>query len=289
MEIDGKTYLSREEFFKEKGTPRFEVMPLDVNLARAQFELQKRIRQDLTEKQSCEEGFEMKSPILQLSMVTIQCHKVRGTDDIFDLVMRVADKEHQHVALAWITMGDINRIEQEIVSNQFFMKCKLWLAWFDYAIKTYPTEKGLLYYWTEWQKAPPDKNWYAHDVDVYGISSRQSHELLCGLRCRAEHQQERDNLFRSNAVIRVQYPGAPGREDEFECMSMELRCYERGQIDLVGYIWFLQFDFTRKTTRIIIHSFDSIDNCLTWLGRKQATYEDCCLRMGELLMCGESY
>ena len=72
-------------------------------------------------------------------------------------------------------------------------------------------------------------------------------------------------------------------------MSMELRCYERGQIDLVGYIWFLQFDFTRKTTRIIIHSFDSIDNGLTWLGRKEATYEDCCLRMGELLMCGESY
>ena len=67
MEIDGKTYLSREEFFKEKGTPRFEVMPLDVNLARAQFELQKRIRQDLTEKQSSEEGFEMKSPILDYS------------------------------------------------------------------------------------------------------------------------------------------------------------------------------------------------------------------------------
>ena len=129
-----------------------------------------------------------------------------GTDDIFDLVMRVADKEYRHVALAWITMGDINRIEQELVSKQFFMKCKLWLAWFDYAIKTYPTDKGLLYYWTEWQKTPPENNWYAHDVDVYGI-----------------------------------------------------------------------------------HSFDSINNCLTWLGRKEATYEDCCLRMGELLMFGDSY
>jgi hypothetical protein len=203
--------------------------------------------------------------------------------------MRVADKEHQRVAMAWITLGNIDRMERELNSNQFVPKCKLWLTWFDYAIKNYPTEKGLLYYWTEWQKTPPEKNWYADDVDLYGISSRQSYELLCGLKWRAEHEPEKDGLFRSNALIDVQYPGAPGREDDFESMSMELRCYERGQIDLIGYLWFSQFDFTSKVTRIIIHSFDSIDNCLLWLNRKGNTSDDCCLRMGELLMFGESY
>lgn len=289
MEIDGKTYLSREEFFKKEGMLRFEVKPLDVSIAKAQYELQKRIRQDLTEKQSCEEGFELKSPRLQLSTVNIQCHQVRGSEDIYDLVMRVEDKEHKHMALAWIAMGDINRTEHELSSNQFVMKCKLWLEWFDYAIKNYPTEKGILYYWTEWQKTPPEKNWYANDVDLYGISSRQSYELLCSLKWRAEHEHEKDGLFRSNAVIGVQYPGAPGREDEFESMSMELRCYERGQIDLIGYLWFSQYDFTSKVTRIIIHSFNSIDNCLLWLDRKSNTTEDCCLRMGELLMFGDSY
>ena len=287
MEIDGKTYLSREEFLKKEGMPRFEVNPLDVNLAKAQFEMQKRIRQDLTEKQNCMESFELKSPRLQLSKVSIRCDKIRGPEDVYDLVMRVEDKEHRHVALTWIAMGDINRMEHEMSSNQFVLKCKLWIKWFDYAIKNYPTEKGILYYWTEWQKMPHERNWYADNVDLYGISSRQSHELLCGLKWKAEHEKE--SLFSSNTVIGVQYPGAPGREDEFECMSMELRCYERGQIDLVGYICFLQFDFTRKITRIIIHSFDNIENCITWLDRNGNTTEDCRLRMGELLMFGDSY
>ena len=44
-----------------------------------------------------------------------------------------------------------------------------------------------------------------------------------------------------------------------------------------------------KATRIIIHSFNSIDNCLLWLDRKSDATEDCCLRMGELLMFGDSY
>ena len=287
MDIDGKTYQSREEFFKKEGMPRFEVNPLDVNLAKAQFEMQKRIRQDLTEKQNCMESFELKSPRLQLSKVNIQCNKVRGPENIYDLVMRVEDKEHLHVALTWIAMGDINRMEHEMSSNQLVLKCKLWIKWFDYAIKNYPTEKGILYYWTEWQKMPHERNWYADNVDLYGISSRQSHELLCGLKWKAEHEKE--SLFSSNTVIGVQYPGAPGREDEFESMSMELRCYERGQIDLVGYICFLQFDFTRKVTRIIIHSFDNIENCISWLDRNGNTTEDCRLRMGELLTYGDSY
>lgn len=287
MEIDGKIYLSREEFFKKEGMPRFEVNPLDANLAKAQFEMQKRIRKDLTEKQNCVECFELKSSRLQLSKVSLRCNRVRGPEDIYDLVMRVEDKEHLHVALAWIAMGDINRMEHELSSSQFVPKCKLWIKWFDYAIKNYPTEKGILYYWTEWQKMPPKRNWYADNVDLYCISSSQSHELLCGLKWKAEH--EKDTLFSSNTVIGVQYPGAPGREDEFECMSMELRCYERGQIDLVGYICFLQFDFTRKVSRIIIHSFDNIENCISWLDRNGNTTEDCRLRMGELLTYGDSY
>jgi hypothetical protein len=51
----------------------------------------------------------------------------------------------------------------------------------------------------------------------------------------------------------------------------------------------MQFDFTRKCTRIIIHSFDSIDSCLMWLGRKEDTIEDCCLKMGDLALFGDSY
>lgn len=287
MEIDGKTYLSREEFFGQLKDERFEVNPLDVSLAKAQFEMKKRIRRDLTEKQECVEGFELKSPRTTLSKISIRCFRVTGEEDLYDLVMRVEDKEHEHVALAWLTMGDINDMELEMDSNQFVPMCKRWLRWFDYAKKNYPTNR-VLYYWTEWQKMPPEKNWYDGDVDLYGISHSQAYELMTDLKWEAGRNLDNDSLFRKNRVIDVRYPGAPGRESKFECMSLQLCCYERGQIELVGYIWFLQSDFTSKTTRIIVHSFDSIRNCVRWLGRGEHTANDCCLRMGELLMFGKS-
>ena len=289
MEIDGKTYLSREEFFDQLRDVRFEVNPLDMGLAKVQFEMQKLIRQDLTEKQECIEGFELKSPMMLLSSVSIRCYRVTGEEDVYDLVMRVEDKEHKHVAIAWIAMGDIDEMEHELASNQFVPKCKRWLKWFDYAKKNYPTEGGLLYYWTEWQKTPPEKNWYDGDVDLYGISSHQAHELKTNLEWAAEFASINNGVFTKNRVINVDYPGAPGRESKFECMSLQLLCYKRGQIDLVGYIWFLQHDFTSKTTRIIVHSFDSISKCISWLNRGEHTAHDCCLRMGELLMFGYSY
>lgn len=289
MEIDGKTYLSREEFFSQLGNVRFEVNPLDVNLAKAQFEMQKRIRQDLTEKQECIEDFELTSPRMVLSKVSIRCSRVTGEEDMYDLVMRVEDKEHEHVAIAWIALGDIDEMEHELTSNQFVPKCKRWVKWFDYAKKNYPTEDGLLYYWTEWQMMPPEKNWYNGDVDLYGISYDQAYELMINLKWATEFASENNGLFKDDRVINVKYPGAPGRESKFECMSLQLQCYSRGQIDLVGYIWFQQTDFTSKATRIIIHSFDSISKCSRWLSRREHTAHDCCLRMGELLMFAHKY
>lgn len=289
MEIDGKTYLSREEFFSQQKDVRFEVNPLDVSLAKAQFEMQKRIRQSLVEKQECIEAFELKSPRTMLSKVSIRCIGVTGEENLYDLTMRVEDKEHKHVAMAWIAMGDIDEMELELDSNRFVPKCKRWLRWLDYARQNYPTEKGRLYYWTEWQKTPPEKNWYDGDVDLYGISHSQAYELMTDLKWEAGSNLDNDSLFRNNRVMDVRYPGASGNESKFECMSLQLRCYERRQIDLVGYIWFLQSDFTSKTTRIIVHSFDSIRNCVRWLDRGKHTAHDCCLRMGELLMFGESY
>lgn len=289
MEIDGKTYLSREEFFGQLRDGGFEVNPLDVNLAKAQFEMRKRIRQDLSEKQECVEDFELKSPMMLLSSVSIRCYGVTGEENVFDLVMRVEDKERKHVAIAWIAMGGIDEMEHELASNQFVPECKRWLKWFDYAKKNYPTEGGLLYYWTEWQKMPPEKNWYDGDVDLYGISSHQARELKIHLEWAAEFASINNGSFTKDMVINVDYPGAPGRESKFECMSLQLLCYKRGQIDLVGYIWFLQGDFSSKTTRIIVHSFDSISKCIGWLNRGEHTAHDCCLKMGELLMFGHSY
>ena len=282
-------YFSREEFFDQLRDGGFEVNPLDMSLAKAQFEMQKRIRKNLVEKQECIEAFELNSPRTMLSKVSIRCSMVTGEENLYDLVMRVEDKELKHVAMAWLAMGDTSEMELELASNQFVPKCKRWLKWFDYAKRNYPTEKGKLYYWTEWQKMPPEGNWYDGDVDLYGISNSQAYELMTNLKWDAESNLDNDSLFRNNRVLDVRYPGAPGNESKFECMSLQLRCYERRQIDLVGYIWSLQRDFTSKATRIIVHSFDSIRNCVRWLDRGKHTAHDCCLRMEELLMFGYSY
>ena len=289
MEIDGKEVMSREEFFKKEGMPRFEISPLDMMLAKAQHQLLGRTRQELTKdgKDSVEESFEMKSPLLQVSRITIRCFKVMGQPQLLDLVMCVEDKEQEHIAKVWLELGDIDEIEPLLDSNRFVPLCKLWVKWLDYALKNYPQKGGLLCYHTDWERKAPQDFSYC-DVDLYSISSSQTQELRHNLELYGGPMGSSNRLFEKECSINVNYPGAPGNEMKFECMSMYLRFYERGQIDLVGIIWFQKGLSDSVATRIIVHSFNRVDKCLHWLSRGEHTTHDCCFRMGELLYHGKS-
>lgn len=286
--LEGQDYMTREEFFaQERGG--FQVNPLDVYLAKAQYELLQLAHNELVNGKDCiETEFEMRSPRMRVSKIHLKCSLVTGTKDMFDVVMRVEDKEHENFAYGWITMGLYRDVEKELKGNGFVPKCKQWVKWLDYARKNYPMKDGNLYYWTEWQSIESEKHWYRGDPDLYGISSSQSRELLYKLINSYKHELPDGRLFEKNMVISCDYPGAPGRETKFDGMTLKLIYYVTGRIDLVGIIWF-DVNFDSIPTRIIIHSFESVVQCIWWLGRDENTTNDCHLRMGELLMGGRSY
>lgn len=286
--IEGQEYLSREDFFAME-QDGFHVVPLDVSLAKAQKELLRLARIELVRGKECiETGFEMHNPQMAVSKIYLKCFLVTGTKDMFDVVMQVEDNEHENFAYGWITMGLYGDIEKELIGDGFVPKCKLWIKWFDYARKNYPKKDGNLYYWTEWQLIESRNHWYDGDVDLYCGSSSQSKMLLSKLITCYEHVLPDGRLFGKDKIISCDYPVAPENETKYDAMELELKCYVSGRIDLIGIIWF-DMDFKSIPTRIIIHSFDSVAQCIWWLGRNQNTTRDCHLRMGELLRCGWSY
>ena len=286
--LEGKEYLSREDVFamRQEG---FQVNPLDINLAKAQYELLKMVRSELVNgKNSVETEFEMHSPQMTLSKVRLMCFLITGTKEMYDVVIRVEDLEHEHCAYGWITMGSCQEIEEELNGNKFVPECKKWVKWLDYARKNYPMKNGRLYYWTEWESIEAENHWYKSDPDLYGISDGQVRELLPKLITCYNHELPDGRLFEKDTVIRCAYSGAPGSETKFDGMALELVYYVTGRIDLVGIIWF-DINFKSIPTQIIIHSFDSVAKCIWWLGREHNTAHDCHLRMGNLLKCGWSY
>jgi hypothetical protein len=287
MKINDMELLTREEFFREERMPRFEVMPLDMMLAKAQHQLLRRTRQELMVegKDKVEESFRVPHSLQSLSAVTFTCFKVTGQPYLLDLIMRVEDQEQKYVAKVWLELGDIDEMELVLNSNTFVPQCKRWLRWLDYARKNYPEKDGLLCYHTDWEVKTPSFFSYC-DVDLYGMSSRQTYELKLKLEMYGSPSDSANMLFEKECAINVNYPGAPNDESKFDCATMFLQFYERRQIDLVGVIWYYRGADDSIASRIIIHSFNRIDKCLHWLSRKEHTSEDACIRMSELLCYG---
>lgn len=247
MTINGKEVMTREEFFLQAD--------------------------------AAEETADVRIPMTQLSDVDVRCEPVNGLEDVCELVLRVVDRSKQLQARVWLTMGTKQEMKALIGTPQLEALTKRWTRWLDYALKAYPKED--LYYWTEWGAMPRDHRWLESDPDLYGFSSRMSYELLVKLQHYASRPEDVEMLFQQNMNINCSYPGASRDESLFESMTMRLSFYDHGRIDLVGRMWFLHSDRARQ---IIVHSFDSVDHCRLWLGRKTLTAEECCCRMADLVM-----
>ena len=278
--------MTREEFFKRFKPRGFEVNPLDVLLANAQYEMIRRLRKGLSRRlDSVEEFIDMaRMPETQLSGVSIQCVKVKGVEDCYELAAYVEDKERENVAWVWLTMGTVAELAAKVESPDFLLTVKRWVTWLDYARETYPIGEGGLFYHSEWQKKPIELKWLMTDPDVYGFCSRMSQELLVKLQNYTFKPDSEDMLFSKNMDINCSYPGAARDESLFESMSMKLSFYDYGRIELVGTMWFTR---SEHPARIVMHAFDSVEHCRIWLSRKEDTTEDCCWQIANLSRQGK--
>ena len=129
--------LTQTEFLKQKGPFRFEVNPLDVNLAKMQHALLERVPKELylnKQANSVEEKYESHSPQLEVSTIMVDCSR-SGNDTSYNLWLTVYDKEHRRIHEQRLASGSDLQINTYLESSDFVPTCKGYVLYYDYEYK----------------------------------------------------------------------------------------------------------------------------------------------------------
>lgn len=103
----------------------FEVNPLDVNIAKIQFNLINRLEREIPEFgdfASVVENYESKDPTLNISTVKVLCKKFN--DKIRSLELHVQDRARINEYNYIITQGEKAEILKAVNDKNFFEECK---------------------------------------------------------------------------------------------------------------------------------------------------------------------
>lgn len=103
----------------------FEVNPLDVNLAKIQFNLTKRLEREIPEFGDFApvvENYESKDPTLNISTVKVLCKKF--SDKVRSLELYVQDRARVNEYNYIISQGEKDQILKAVNGNNFFEECK---------------------------------------------------------------------------------------------------------------------------------------------------------------------
>ena len=99
----------------------FQVNPLDINIAKIQFNLIKKFEATNVEFPVKEE-FESKDPTLNISNVIVTCEKI--SENNINLDMTVWDKNKEKEYKYTYKSGTQEQIDEAIKDKTFFMACK---------------------------------------------------------------------------------------------------------------------------------------------------------------------
>lgn len=134
--------MTKESFIQDRHFFRFEVTPLDVNLAKIQMNLEKRTMQELPDSGNFGaiiEKFELFNPELLVSYVEVGCYPKAGNYNWRELILKVRNKDNSQVYSETLISGNSQRIKEFISSNfdslvegQCFMSlCKGLVYWIN--------------------------------------------------------------------------------------------------------------------------------------------------------------
>ena len=129
--------LTQTEFLKQKGPFRFEVNPLDVNLAKMQHALLERVPKELflnKQTNSVEEKYESHSPQIEVSTIMVDCLR-SGNDTSYSLWLTVYDKERRRKHEQRLASGSDLQIKTYLESSDFVPTCKGYVLYYDYEYK----------------------------------------------------------------------------------------------------------------------------------------------------------
>lgn len=132
--------LNKKEFVERYGPFRFELHPLDVNLARMQHSLLLRIKEglfDAPEQKSISETYESKNPEAYYSSVKVECMRTGERLAPYAIWLTVYDLKRERVREVRLTTGDEERIMTFLNATKFEPACKENVLYFDYEFKNY--------------------------------------------------------------------------------------------------------------------------------------------------------
>ena len=131
--------LTQKEFLEKRGPFRFEVKPLDVNLAKIQHSLLEKVRAglSLTENDKVKENFVSKSPRLQIKDVIVEILPSKIFSRKYSLWLMVTEKDGERQEGKRLLEGDVHQLESFLNSPSFLSECKGLVLYYDYIFKNF--------------------------------------------------------------------------------------------------------------------------------------------------------
>lgn len=136
--MDKEQVLTKEEFLILNSIrfSKFEVDPLDVNIAKMQMDISKKIKSIMAgQEQPCDfqEQYLSKDPTKQIGLITIDCSINKNTQ--CGLVLTVYDKKKMSEESTCLFHGHIADLSDYLSGTSFLGICKGHIMWFDYVLK----------------------------------------------------------------------------------------------------------------------------------------------------------
>jgi len=119
-----------KQIITKTAKPGFEVNPLDVNLAKIQFNLTKRLEREIPEHgdfAQVVERYISKDPTLNISTIEVLCKKsnIESKKDMLrTLVLNISDKASINTYSCELINGEKTEIIKAVNSKDFFETCK---------------------------------------------------------------------------------------------------------------------------------------------------------------------
>lgn len=119
-----------KQIIAKTAKPVFEVNPLDVNLAKIQFNLTKRLEREIPEHgdfAQIVERYISKDPTLNISTIEVLCKKsnIESKKDMLrTLVLNISDKANINTYSCELLNGEKSEIIKAVNDKNFFETCK---------------------------------------------------------------------------------------------------------------------------------------------------------------------
>lgn len=89
----------------------------------------------------------------------------------------------------------------------------------------------------------------------------------------------KQNGTNMGVLIKPDYMAAPENDSLFDCLQLYAKAADNNTVELSGTVYYWNpVDGTREVS-VLIHTFNNIDDCISWLSDEASASEECAGRL----------